>query len=972
MKKSVKIFCLSTLFLAFSFVLFAQNQRPEWSEVEGPEIISIETDKTNEKTVIVSFNLETSTKGADKAIVEMYDSNNNLVESKNIGKTKKITKTTKFTPSKSGEYFFVVRAVRNKVSGEKKSEKSSYNFLLPLQAPEVTARNTNRGEITFSWSNVSEAEKYNVLIFENDSKKEIYNGNISATEYCVKKLKPNTTYCAEISALRNNEKKTTKITKTASEKADRIWQFTWFGQSTNGERNTMKMLDADKMIFELNSCTFNKDTQKIIDKGGKFTTFHDGISFYYTEIDPKTENFELTATFTVNFINNPADGQEGFGLIAMDSLGENGVSMTNHYTNSAGIIATKFEETIGGTKKTSKDTLGTRFVSGITKEVLAEGETSIAENGKNVSKAFSYEKSDLIQTGKTYRITLKKTNTGYHGIYKGENDEKAIERIMYDGSKLMQLDQNKVYVGFAVARGCNVTVSDVVFNVTDPKKDAPAQEEPAEIIALKTKIDSPTSYSEERYPFVFNANANGKITIQDSNGKKIVNNRRVTANKDFSTKIKLSKGNNDFIVTFEPNARYVPGKKQVLGYFDEVTKEYVAGVKTQVIKHSVVYNFFENSELYVSPEGKKDGLGTKDSPLDLETAINFCKSGQKIILSGGTYNLSKALIIQRRNDGTKNRVKTLCSEENQRAILDFTGAKGGFQAWGNYWVIENIDICNTDGNIKGLQIAGNFNVVRGVNTYNCGDTGCQISGTSTETFEKWPKNNLIENCTSYANCDPAQNNADGFAAKLTCGNGNVFRGCIAYSNIDDGWDLFAKAETGLIGEVLIENCVAYANGSLLDGSGNGDGNGFKLGGDGIGIAHVLKNSIAFNNGTTGITSNSNPNVVLENVTSFGNKLRNIALYGKGNGERFFKAKGVLSVNGSEGDNISEMPELKSKNNYFWTGAFAENLSGEKFSKDIFEKTDMTIVPTRKADGSIEMNGLLKLKQDFNKPAGAKL
>ncbi len=107
------------------------------------------------------------------------------------------------------------------------------------------------------------------------------------------------------------------------------------------------------------------------------------------------------------------------------------------------------------------------------------------------------------------------------------------------------------------------------------------------------------------------------------------------------------------------------------------------------------------------------------------------------------------------------------------------------------------------------------------------------------------------------------NNADGFAAKLTSGEGNVFRGCIAYSNIDDGWDLFTKIETGPIGAVVIDDCIAFRNGSLSDGSGNGDGNGFKLGGDGIAVPHVLRDSFAYANGASGITSNSNPAIILK-------------------------------------------------------------------------------------------------------------
>ena len=71
--------------------------------------------------------------------------------------------------------------------------------------------------------------------------------------------------------------------------------------------------------------------------------------------------------------------------------------------------------------------------------------------------------------------------------------------------------------------------------------------------------------------------------------------------------------------------------------------------------------------------------------------------------------------------------------------------------------------------------------------------------------------------TSYLNADAGYEDADGFAAKLTIGEGNVFDGCIAAYNADDGWDLFAKIETGAIGQVVIQNCVAFKNGYVLDG-----------------------------------------------------------------------------------------------------------------------------------------------------------
>ena len=56
----------------------------------------------------------------------------------------------------------------------------------------------------------------------------------------------------------------------------------------------------------------------------------------------------------------------------------------------------------------------------------------------------------------------------------------------------------------------------------------------------------------------------------------------------------------------------------------------------------------------------------------------------------------------------------------------------------------------------------------------------------------WPSYNLILNCTSYGNADAGYEDADGFAAKLTVGDGNVFDGCIAHHNADDGWDLIRK------------------------------------------------------------------------------------------------------------------------------------------------------------------------------------
>ena len=333
MRKSIKfLVAVAILGLVASFG-FAQTARPAWDQVQGPDIVSIAPDANDRATLVVSFDLVTATEGADKAVVEMLDSTGKIIQSKNVGKSKKVTKTAKFTPETSGTYTFRVRALRNKVTEEKVSAPVEYKFLFPLSLPDVSIRNTDYGIFDVKWNPVNEAEKYLVKVTEKDSGKEVFSSETKQLLCTVKDLTPNTTYVVVVSAVRGDEVVDSKpINKTASTEADRIWNFTWFGQSTNGNRNTMEMIDADKMEFKLNSCTFNEKSLDIIDKGGKFTTFHDGISFYYTVIDPNTENFELTATFTVDYINTPADGQEGFGLLALDSLGEYGVSSVNHYT----------------------------------------------------------------------------------------------------------------------------------------------------------------------------------------------------------------------------------------------------------------------------------------------------------------------------------------------------------------------------------------------------------------------------------------------------------------------------------------------------------------------------------------------------------------------------------------------------------------------------------------------------------------
>jgi pectate disaccharide-lyase len=259
---------------------------------------------------------------------------------------------------------------------------------------------------------------------------------------------------------------------------------------------------------------------------------------------------------------------------------------------------------------------------------------------------------------------------------------------------------------------------------------------------------------------------------------------------------------------------------------------------------------------------------------------------------------------------------------------------------GNYWHVEGIDFARSAGNTKGYTIGGSHNTIENVRTFENGDTGLQISRTdaSEEDKSKWPSYNLILNSISFDNSDPAENNADGFAAKLTSGDGNIFRGTVAYNNIDDGWDLYTKVGTGAIGAVLIENSIAFNNGTLSNGHmGSGDKNGFKLGGEGVHVPHVIKNSLAFGNGTYGFTSNSNPGAIAENNISADNGT-NLGFTTYGGIPTDFTIDGFISIKTSGTSKDSYPTALGSDRNYLFNGSKTVNKSGDELSAE--QSTDI--------------------------------
>jgi len=151
-------------------------------------------------------------------------------------------------------------------------------------------------------------------------------------------------------------------------------------------------------------------------------------------------------------------------------------------------------------------------------------------------------------------------------------------------------------------------------------------------------------------------------------------------------------------------------------------------------------------------------------------------------------------------------------------------------------------------------------------------------------------NNLVLNCDSHHNYDPKSStgpgtNADGFGCHIDTGDtGNVFRGCRAWYNTDDGFDLISASES-----VTIESSWAWLNGYLPDTMTTAaDGNGFKGGGYGVPPtgepanppSHTIQLCVAFQNKAAGFYQNHHPvSDHFYNNTSYGNRSANYNLLG---------------------------------------------------------------------------------------------
>jgi glycosyltransferase involved in cell wall biosynthesis len=387
---------------------------------------------------------------------------------------------------------------------------------------------------------------------------------------------------------------------------------------------------------------------------------------------------------------------------------------------------------------------------------------------------------------------------------------------------------------------------------------------------------------------------------------------------------------------------------------------------------------------YASPNG--NGNGAIGSPCSFANGVSKLQNGgDTLYLRGGTYLFTDKFSINKQGSASKRIV--ISGYPGEKAILDFhkvTYGTRGITVHENslYVHIKNLAIAYSGKN--NLYCEGSYCLFENLDIYGSADTGCQM---------KKGGNNTILNVDSHDNFDYENlnssgqadfgGNADGFADKQFTGPGNHYIGCRAWGNSDDGWDFFQRVSNS---QTIIENCICYQNGpayynmkdhpryetdkawfdskvgtTMTDRYGQtisitleqypcqGNGNGFKMGGQytdhKILIHHCLSvanNKRGFdqnnNGGTMWLYNNSayanSPNYGF--TTSYGtNTIQNCISY-KSTGSDSYRSQTVATVDHNS-----------------WNGFSVSNAD--------FQSLDTTqILAPRQADGSLTEGTFMRL------------
>ncbi len=363
-------------------------------------------------------------------------------------------------------------------------------------------------------------------------------------------------------------------------------------------------------------------------------------------------------------------------------------------------------------------------------------------------------------------------------------------------------------------------------------------------------------------------------------------------------------------------------------------------------------------QLWLSPSGNdsNDGLTISKAWKTPNYAFNTLVAGDTLWVKGGTYTVTST--VKSKNAGTKTHPVKVFAVRGEKPLFDCATMRNygsesstyrGMDLRQAYWHVRGIKIYKAGYN--GIIIAGENIIVEGCTIEECGHDGISIGAGSV--------NALVLNCDSYRNAEISGKgeNGDGFAAKE--GTGTVFRGCRAWENADDGWDVYGSNQPA-----LIDSCWSFGNGVNywpdLITSYQGDGNGFKLGGGG-GVdgnaPNVVLHSFAFSNVSKGFDQNHNAwGVTCINCTGYNNNgMGNFAFQ-----EAPAQGKHIMINNLSYSGTGQNIAAGSTETTNSW------NL-GLSFSDDMFESLNVADAKTERDDdyrlSDPKLQALFKLKSN---------
>ena len=903
--------------------------------------------------------------GAEDIVVTMLHNDGQAGEA--VIKRSEGTATVNFTAHESGNYTFVATAQRLGCADKASDVYEVKDFVLGVKMPTITwAENKGNGEVYLDWVNISDAKDYTLTykVKGSDESTAVKIDGITEGDYTVKNLAVGSTYEFSIVANRADGYCSAVSEKELSVTADA--QKNWYVSTVGSAQETKATItEADGNAQAINIANGDTASKKIATveakditnttgsieiqakASGKISDDEDGFSYYYTKVNPEKENFELTATFTVTDASLTPDNQTGFGVVVADTLGVNNwgaPSYVHKYFN--------YFSSMMFSSKNNAPTM--RYITGYT-----SADTSNKDGVDRVNNNVKFNQltgKDMFKVGAEYTFTVRKTDDGYEAVATTENGTQTQKLTANDFTSVQE--DGTVVVGVMVARKIGVKITDIKFTTSESKGLA-TSEVVEDKITPSIRVYSSNTCGAGEYEYTVVPNCAGTLKVTGSADGKAVT-KEVTADEVVRIPVAVNVGSNTIKAEFEPAAAAnITSTKTVTSETNVTRKVYGEAGQT----------------IIVTPDGKATGDGTEESPLDINTAVSYAQPGQTILMKNGVYD--KWITINRSVCGTADKPINLVAESISTDGTDGVVLSGaGLTVIGSYWHVYGLYVKDSSG--VGIQISGNYNTIDMCTVNHSANSGIQISRNGgADNYagiqgKLWPTGNLIKNCESFDNCDAGRNDADGFAAKLTCGEGNRFYGCISHNNIDDGWDLYAKSVSGIIGSVTIENCVAYNNGWLTTddvtaaGYNYGEGNGFKLGGGYLKGGHKLINCVSFGNHAKGITSNSCPDISITRCTAYNNgnaDSYSIGLNTMDSMLKEWKVSGLISMSKADLTAKADLIPFSQHgdDNYIYNGSESYNNLGQKATDEWFESVDTTIRPSRNADGTIDMHNLLVIK-----------